>query len=460
MKKILIFMLPLLGLTACNDFLNLRPNDKIVPESAEDYSTLLNNMLNEIEYGKVPYILDDFSNIVTNEASVDDLDANIYLGQTNLPIYIGTYINANRTSYYKSVYARIMNCNMMLEGLADDDSELAKKVKAVALAIRGVCHYNVLQQFCDPVVNGAYPSMGIVCVDHFDIEAKLPRSSYEASVRFIENDLKTALGMNMTDTRYMFTPDVINAFMARFYFWTQQWDKALAKAEAIVARYPLLEGDAYKAMFTSRKPVGNVIVKSGVNTLSSTEWDEGNSMQQLQKRPVNKTLIDLFDQPDKDIRYGMMMNAKREVQKKPFAGIRSAEMALIVAECYYHTGEEGRALSAINDLRRHRITGYVDLQMDDLPPVSNANIIKVDAKGNALTPLIAMILNERRKELVMEGDRLFERKRNGRPETWVAYNGFAYTNQKFMYTFPLPYSDIQRVPGLAQNPGYDNVREY
>lgn len=459
MKKILLFLVITFGISSCSGFLDLRPNDMIIPQSAEDYSTLLHTMLNDIEYGNFPYILDNFDQIVDNEACVDDLDANIYLGATSLNIYLGTFMSSRRVAYYKSVYERIMNCNMILDGLSGDDSELARKVKAAAYAIRGICHYNILRQFCEPVTDGVYPDLGVVCVDHFDIEAKLPRSSYEVSVKFIEDDFINSLAYNMTDKTYMFTADVVDACMARLYFWTQQWDNALEKAESVLAKYPLVEGDAYKEMFTSRLSKGEVIIKSRVYTNTSIEWSEGTSMTQLQKRPVNKTLIDLFDQPDKDIRYGMMMNAKREVLKRPFASIRSAEMALIVAECYYHKGEESNALRAINDLRRHRISDYMDLQMNDLPAVSNANIIKVDARSNTLTPLISLILNERRKELFMEGDRLFERKRNGRPETWVAHSGFCYVNEKFMYTFPLPYADIKLVPGLVQNPGYDVIQE-
>lgn len=453
-----ILILALVAFVSCSDFLDIRPSDKIIPKSADDYSTLLNNVLNQIESGTTYSIFDNFSHIASNEAVMDDLDANIYLGPSTLQFYLGSQINT-RTSDYKNIYSTIMNCNIIIGNLDNDDSDLAKKLKATAYAIRAVCHYNVLRQFCEPMQNGNYPELGIVCVDEFNIEAKLPRSTYKRSVEFIESDFITALGYNMADSKYLFTPDVINAFMARFYFWTQQWDKALSKAEGLLAKYPLLSGNSYKQMFQSNASAGNVIFKSHHYSDPTNDFVEGNTMKSLQTRPVNKTLLDLFDQPDKDIRYDMITNAKRVVQKRPFACIRSAEMALIIAECHYHLNHPAPALAAINELRRHRIEGYTDLQMNDLPAVDNRNIIRVDAKGNTLTPLISLILGERRKELFMEGDRLFERKRNGRPETWVPYNGRVYTNYKFMYTFPIPYSDTKLVTGLIQNPGYETIRE-
>lgn len=82
-------------------------------------------------------------------------------------------------------------------------------------------------------------------------------------------------------------------------------------------------------------------------------------------------------------------------------------------------------------------------------------LIRVDATGKPLTRLMAAIMNERQKELFMEGDRWFELKRNGRPEFWVAKDGQKYVCQKFMYTAPIHRNDLELVPGMQQNPGYE-----
>ena len=121
-------------------------------------------------------------------------------------------------------------------------------------------------------------------------------------------------------------------------------------------------------------------------------------------------------------------------------------------------GQHGLALQSINELRAHRITGYTYLSADELPGISSTEIITEDAGGNSLTPLIAFILGERRKELFLEGDRFFEQKRNGSPSYWTAYNGRKYTTETYMYTFPIPYRDMEIVgPGLIQNEGYTDL---
>lgn len=68
---------------------------------------------------------------------------------------------------------------------------------------------------------------------------------------------------------------------------------------------------------------------------------------------------------------------------------------------------------------------------------------------------VAAILNERRKELYLEGDRWYELKRNGRPERWCGHSGVKYVTAKFLYTFPIPKEDIALNSGLIQNPGYE-----
>lgn len=77
--------------------------------------------------------------------------------------------------------------------------------------------------------------------------------------------------------------------------------------------------------------------------------------------------------------------------------MRAAEFKLMEAECYYHIGKPELALHSINELRSHRISDYKDLTMNNLPSIQDMEIIKTDAEGNTLTPLMGLILRERRK---------------------------------------------------------------
>ncbi len=46
------------------------------------------------------------------------------------------------------------------------------------------------------------------------------------------------------------------------YFWTRQWSKALPIAQDLLNKYPLWEGEAYKAMMTNAYELtGNQLFK-------------------------------------------------------------------------------------------------------------------------------------------------------------------------------------------------------
>ncbi|MBQ2109575.1 MAG: RagB/SusD family nutrient uptake outer membrane protein, partial [Bacteroidales bacterium] len=146
---------------------------------------------------------------------------------------------------------------------------------------------------------------------------------------------------------------------------------------------------------------------------------------------------------------------RRMNTKLPECRIRLSEIVLMLAECEYHLGDEAAALEAVNDLRRNRIDGAVDLILETLPAVRQGDRIRVDAMGGTMTPLLQAIFDERRKEMFMEGDRWFELKRNGCPEWWIVSNGLKYTTRKYLYTAPIYKRDVDMNPEMQQNEGYE-----
>ncbi|WP_229128175.1 RagB/SusD family nutrient uptake outer membrane protein [Butyricimonas sp. BSD2780061689_150309_C8] len=264
--------------------------------------------------------------------------------------------------------------------------------------------------------------------------------------------------MNQIDEEYIFTVDVAKAYLARTYFWAQDWKNAVATAKELLDKYPLIEGEEYEAMIQSTPPFttkpGNVILCSYNRGTLSTAFKTRYSTDS-RRRPVSLKFAELFKEKEKDIRYKLFFDKTFLNTKRLNMQIRSAEMCLIMAESYAHLQDEDNALLYLNSLRAKRITDYVPLTMSSLPAVDNSALVTVDAEGKALTPLMASILNERRKELYMEGDRWFELKRNGRPEFWVGYNGIKSTTWKYLYTFPLWKQDLRVNPNLVQNEGYE-----
>jgi hypothetical protein len=111
--------------------------------------------------------------------------------------------------------------------------------------------------------------------------------------------------------------------------------------------------------------------------------------------------------------------------------IRYADVLLMAAEALVKSGgSEAKALEYVN-LVRQRAFGD--------------NTHNINASGNAL---YLAILDERRLELAMEGDRFFDLVRTGMAETKIP--GFVKGKHE---VFPIPFEEIN-ISGLSQNPGY------
>lgn len=458
MKHLSIICLLFISITSCKEFLDIKPHEEVIPESAEEFSALLHTLLNDLDYGNSA-LIPNTNQVALYESACDNLEVALTQSEGGqLQNYIGDICTKNDT--YSSYYEIIRDCNIILGEMKDTESEMAKNVLGTTYAIRGVCYYELMRLYCDIYDPLQKSQLGLQLVTTFDMEDRPIRSSLEDAMILIESDLKKALSYNVQESIWRFTTDVVKGYLARFYFWTRQWDNAVYYAGEVMKSHPLLDREGYKAMMEKGYSLkGNMLIKSEVISSTSSEQDGVGTYEPLNYRPVSKRFIDTFSDYEKenDIRYELNFSKKRIATKFIFSGMRSAEMLLIRAESYYHKGEEELALADINTLRGNRILNYEPLTLTDLPePVAGTDYITQDVTGAPLTKLMALILTERRKELFLENDRLYELKRNGRPEFWVPVNGQKYTNRKFMYNFAIPINDTKLIPGLQQNEGYED----
>lgn len=455
MKKINLYIGCMLffAFISCDSYLDVKEKGKVIPKTAEEYSALIHKHLLDIDNGSDYTILGAYTTTLSYEGYSDNLDGDLN-GTDRVPLYVGEDINS-LAFRFATLYQIIKDCNIIIDGLEERDSELGKKTIAVAYALRGICYFNLMRGYCEPYDKAKATEMnGIPIVTKFDMEGKPARSSLEETVELIISDLKKAIDMNQTDKQYRFDVDVVKFYLARTYFWSQKWELAISSAKEILERYPLLQGEEYKSMMKSEVELkGNELLRSAIKkSLGYTNLE----FEYLKARPVSQTLIDLFTEKGNDIRYELCFSSKLLNNKILRSVIRSAEMCLIIAESYAHLENVTDALYYLNHLRSRRISPYADYTEQTLPTVDPTALIKVDATGKALTPLLSAILNERRKEFYMEnGDRWFELKRNGRPEFWWGAGGAKYETLTFLYTFPIAKSDISLNAALEQNPGYE-----
>jgi len=459
-RNIIISVISLcLLFSSCSEFLDLKPYGKTIPKTSVEFSALLHDYLNKIDYGTDHVLVGNFSDVLSYACFVDNLDAS--LTERNyrkvMPNYIGNRINSFQT-LYGNLYSIIRDCNIIINRVTDADksTQRGQEVLATAHTMRAVCYYSLVRHYCEPFDKGNSDNqLGVPLVEDFDIEARPLRSGLQNIINFVIDDLKKAIEYNVNKEEYRFTVDVAKAYLARMYFWSEDWNNAIEISKEIVNKYPLVDGSAYTNMIQDRYGKnGNVLLRSYIYSGGNDLTYETAELQ-VKHRPASKEFVDLFVEKENDIRYALSFNAERHNQKNLCARVRSAEFCLIVAESYAHiSGKEADALLWLNKLREKRITPFVPYTLANLPVVNPDYIIKKDAEGKNLTPLMYSIITERQKELYLEMDRFFELKRNGRPTFWVAADGLKYVMEQFLYTTPIPKNDIELVSGLKQNKGY------
>ena len=447
----------LLTTAGCGGYLNVKPQGEVIPETDEEFAAIVHNRLRDIEGGGDEYVIGNMDAIKHLEGCADNLDANIRVS-ANLTFFAGEEIDSRQRAYEDS-WEIVRDCNIVIENLKGRDSDVAKGALAAAYSMKGIVYYNLLREFCQPWDNSTSGELpGIPIVDNFGINDKPTRGTIAQTYEYTKAQLESALALNPTDPKYVFTEWVIKAYEAKLDFWCQKWDSVISLCEDIISRsgFSLTPISEYAGMINSQyDAVGEVIVRSHINNSSELDWYFSYSKNYLASRPASARLIRLFgDDPGKDVRYAASFDSKRMNVKTPECKVRLSEIVLMLAEAYCHKGDNESALRWLNELRRNRIEGVQDLTMSSLPTVRENDRIVVDCEGKAVTPLLQAIFDERRKELYMEGDRWYELKRNGRPEWWVISNGLKYTTKAYLYTSPISKSDVDLNPGLEQNPGY------
>ena len=387
----------LVSAAGCRGYLNVQPQGEVIPETDEEFAAIIHNRLRDIEGGGDEYVIGNMDAIKHLEGCADNLDANIRTS-ASLTFFAGEEIDSRQRAYEES-WKIVRDCNIVIENMSGRDTDIARGALSAAYSMKGIIYYNLLREFCQPWSDAK--------------AGELPGQNWDSVISLCE-DIIASSGVSLTP----------------------------------ISEYAGMINAQYEAK-------GEVLVRSHINNSSELDWYFSYSKSYLASRPASARLIRLFgENPEKDVRYAASFNSKRMNVKTPECKVRLSEIVLMLAEAYYHKGDNDSALRWLNELRRNRIEDVSDLTMASLPAVRPDDRIVVDCQGKAVTPLLQAIFDERRKELYMEGDRWYELKRNGCPEWWVISNGLKYTTREYLYTSPISKSDVDLNPGLEQNPGY------
>ncbi len=395
---------------------------------------------------------------------------------------LGNYQNFSRWNYtadddnidatWLAAFRAIQQCNLTLRNidkLSADQAGAVNRIKAQALALRAFVHFDVLRYWGEASDLNA-GSKGIPYVQVFDIEQKPARLTVAQSYSAIINDLHTAIALmqdmdkpiqSVTSTassaRGYIDELVADAMLARIYHYAGKSDSAIKYASLVIAARPLAARTSFPLIWQDAN-TSEVIWSVKFTPLNSGVGDNvyypiGN---RASYRPTTD-LISMYDQIN-DIRFSSYFQlrargsgsrlvlskylAKQAQLARPdgivdYKVLRSGEMYLIRAEALANLGQEAAALDDLNTLRTARINGFI--------PGTETG-----------AALLTAISNERRKELVCEGQRWFDLKRTTRTVNRITNcTVFCMLDASAReWVWPIPQSEMLANPNMQQTSGY------
>jgi hypothetical protein len=443
------------GAAGCNkkEFLDTIPNSELfVPTTLEEFQALLDNesvmsetpTLGELSTDNIYLLQGYWQNQNTKEKNAYIWLPDVFQGQ-------GEVLDWN------TPYKQVFHANIVLDGLPKvtitvNNEQSWKAIKGAALFARAHAFYNVSQIFA-PVYDSrtAAADLGIPLRLHSGVDESSTRPTIQTTYGRIIMDLQEAstlltLNVPLGSNRLRPCKQAAFAMLARVYLSMSDFSQAKIYADSCLRLYDSL------------------INYNSLNLLSNTPFSRNNIEALYQSRfliPTNNVLrgfgskncyIDsnlINSYNANDLRRSAFFTNTTPANLKGtytglfqcFTGLAVDEVYLIRAECQARAGNVADAMKDLNTLMEKRWkTGYfVPLSAADAPSA------------------LAIILDERRKELPLRGLRWTDIRRLNLTEsnkiTLIRKLDQTYTllPGDLRYVLPIPPDVISR-SSIPQNP--------
>ena len=470
MKKIYILsaLSASLLFTACSNDLNTAPSTSLPTdmaiESIGDYQKALNGVFQRMSYsqylhaGSLGLYADckgGDTKIIQNSNQISDI--------TNFALNKQQH---QAKGFYQWLSITSAWANQALEeGKKFAGQEQATAITGQLIATRALLHFDMARLYAQiPTVEGVdinKPNSGVVINDRvFNVFDKFTRSTLKETYDFIISDLEKAIPM-LPEAHIGggINKYAAQALLARVQLYYGNWNEALKNAENVIenSNASLYTVKDYAKAWTeenSSESLFEVYTTDNIkNNPQRTSLGGFTSINGYAEVAVNDDILEIFNsiKDSTDVRktminqetkgtytgwFTMKYKGRPDATNKMYVNnpkiIRLAEVYYIASEAALKLGQQAKADKYYNELRETRFEkGFV-------------------AKENIT---IDDILAERRIELFCENHRLFDLVRNNKDVPFWNTSDVRKPNA-FDIICPIPQSETDVNPGLAQNPGF------
>lgn len=438
-----ITLLVVLLFSACN-FLDITPVGQVIPNKTSEYRGLINAAYKLVPQHKA------MLNMRGSQFSPEDDPFG--LGLDAFDVYKDIYTwndlntdNAKTQEYpYMPFYQVIFHTNEIInnaKNAEDDGTEDISQIIGEAYALRAYMYFELANLYA-PAYNKetAASVKAIPITTEIDIEQTFPRASLQAVYDLILSDISNAKTLmtkqqQVGDDRYRFSLESAYALESRVYLYMKDWQKTIDASDKALQISKQLEdmNDANYISNTNYKSKEAMLALENVTVLELRDYAS-----------ISNSLMSSYKEGDlrpahyfEESWLGYYVAAK-VVTSSERVSFRRSEIFLNTAEAYAQLGQDTQARMSMSTLLKNRYNeeGFL-AEMDLLNSLSNGE-------------LIVEILNEREKELALEGLQWYDWRRTTQPQVKKIVKGVEYTLQKNdpRYTLQIPQSAKEANPEL------------
>lgn len=358
----------------------------------------------------------------------------------------------NFEDIWTALYRVIRRANFVIQNsdvIDGNDQVRAQELKAEALTIRALCHYELAKTFGADYNTGDELAVPFI-TDPEDIFQEQARISYNNLFALLRMDINQAINLLSTD----FNPNrasvaLAHGINARIYLLESDYTNAILSASMAIDNAPQLSTISdYPLMFGENDEDGESIFKLALNP-DDNKINDPYFIEGVGARfDPTSDLLSLYT--SNDIRYDVNFqpingilsifkyrgaSSNRDLHE-PFI-MRTSEMYLIRAESNASLNNDDLARNDLDLLRSNRISGYTSQ----------------GEMGDALDEAIRV---ERRIELAYEGFRFFDLRRWGLDvvRNDCTSDECVLLRSSDRFVFPIPRAELFSNDNMEQNSGY------
>jgi hypothetical protein len=455
----------MLTVTSCEEYTDVTPKGALVIETAAQFYEMVSLPNRGYPINNFQYLSDDQwmkeSNVIGITPNVDII--NFTFDETTDRVSL-----LKSSSFYNQAYAYINRWNTIIT-LVDDskgDENTKKLAKAEAKINRAYDHFLLVNTYAKGYNPQTATTDGGICImDKFDLEAQPAKSTVAQVYDFIQKDIDDALPYLQEKPLDVYHPSL--AFAYAFKAKVHLFKREIAKAREAAEKSLSYNNQIFDMVAYSKQGGPTVVTVPAANNVEvlsyqyMTGYNEMNFAYQYVISPELRTLFGT-----NDARFNLFFNTTSATNLDqgsntaywstaytrffyPTVGMKTTEVYLIQAECYAREDKFAEAVGVLNTLRAKRIvSGTVDLAV----PTTRAETMQ-------------LVINERRKELLLGFNRFFDLKRLNTETDYaktvtrifplvnktVAQKTYTLQPNSRLYIIPFPLSALTKNPKLTLN---------